>query len=261
MGPAEAWTCQAIRFSELPLERVSASAAQDALRLAYADVEFSADGNRVRFQRSHWLEWGEVREVSPEQKLALPSIAEQFEQTYPLDFDLTRRSVPYFEPGRFRNPDFFSTLYARDEATVRTSIVTVREPRLSNASFQVTTRHNVSCQLATALAALADQEENFDRLFVQVGGGYNWRVISGTRRLSPHSFGIAIDLNSRLGGYWQWSGAKPGQVGEYKNLMPKSLVETMEAFGFIWGGKWHHYDGMHFEYRPELILHARMMEP
>jgi hypothetical protein len=26
-----------------------------------------------------------------------------------------------------------------------------------------------------------------------------------------------------------------------------------EKHGFIWGGKWYHYDTMHFEYRPELL--------
>ncbi|MDD5211432.1 MAG: M15 family metallopeptidase, partial [Sulfuricurvum sp.] len=24
-------------------------------------------------------------------------------------------------------------------------------------------------------------------------------------------------------------------------------------YGFIWGGRWYHYDTMHFEYRPELL--------
>ncbi|MEJ2663631.1 MAG: M15 family metallopeptidase, partial [Spirochaetia bacterium] len=27
-----------------------------------------------------------------------------------------------------------------------------------------------------------------------------------------------------------------------------------EKYGFIWGGKWYHYDTMHFEYRPELLV-------
>ena len=33
---------------------------------------------------------------------------------------------------------------------------------------------------------------------------------------------------------------------------PESL-KTFEKYGFIWGGKWYHFDTMHFEYRPELI--------
>jgi len=31
------------------------------------------------------------------------------------------------------------------------------------------------------------------------------------------------------------------------------LVEIFERYGFIWGGKWLHYDTMHFEFRPDLI--------
>ena len=32
------------------------------------------------------------------------------------------------------------------------------------------------------------------------------------------------------------------------------VVEIFEKYGFIWGGKWYHYDTMHFEYRPELLV-------
>ena len=32
-----------------------------------------------------------------------------------------------------------------------------------------------------------------------------------------------------------------------------ALVTVFENHGFIWGGKWRHYDTMHFEYRPELL--------
>jgi hypothetical protein len=34
--------------------------------------------------------------------------------------------------------------------------------------------------------------------------------------------------------------------------MPQEIVDIFERHGFIWGGKWYHYDTMHFEYRPEL---------
>jgi hypothetical protein len=30
-------------------------------------------------------------------------------------------------------------------------------------------------------------------------------------------------------------------------------VAVFERHGFIWGGRWAHYDTMHFEYRPELL--------
>lgn len=39
----------------------------------------------------------------------------------------------------------------------------------------------------------------------------------------------------------------------YPNQIPWPIILIFEKYGFIWGGKWHHYDTMHFEYRPELF--------
>jgi hypothetical protein len=52
-----------------------------------------------------------------------------------------------------------------------------------------------------------------------------------------------------------WRNAKPGKGGAYayRNEIPMEIVRIFEKHGFIWGGKWHHYDTMHFEYRPELV--------
>ena len=36
-------------------------------------------------------------------------------------------------------------------------------------------------------------------------------------------------------------------------LFPLEIVEIFERHGFIWGGRWKHYDTMHFEFRPELL--------
>jgi len=40
------------------------------------------------------------------------------------------------------------------------------------------------------------------------------------------------------------------------NEIPWEIVHIFEKHGFIWGGKWYHYDTMHFEYRPEMIAPA-----
>ena len=108
--------------------------------------------------------------------------------------------------------------------------------------------------------AIALQGPAMDSFFATVGGSFNWRMIAGTKRLGAHSFGIAVDFNRVLGGYWRGSGAAEGKVGDYVNLYPEALVRQMERFGFIWGGKWHHFDAMHFEYRPELKLYARLVK-
>ena len=63
-----------------------------------------------------------------------------------------------------------------------------------------------------------------------------------------HAYGVAIDLNTAFGDYWRWS-----ESGTYQNQVPWEIVEVFERHGFIWGGKWKHFDTMHFEYRPELL--------
>ena len=84
-----------------------------------------------------------------------------------------------------------------------------------------------------------------------LGGTFNYRSIAGSRQLSPHSYGIAIDLNPDKGAYWRsspkWQSEK---LSGLRRDYPSEIVDIFERYGFIWGGKWGHYDLMHFEYRP-----------
>ncbi len=91
----------------------------------------------------------------------------------------------------------------------------------------------------------------------QVAGTFTWRVIKGTNRLSTHSFGITIDINTSFSNYWQWDNKTTDEsvkIPNYINKIPWEIVAIFEKHGFIWGGKWYHYDTMHFEYRPELLV-------
>ena len=60
------------------------------------------------------------------------------------------------------------------------------------------------------------------------------------------------DPATKSGNYWLWD--KKGKNIVYKNQIPLEIVKIFEKYGFIWGGRWYHYDTMHFEYRPELLL-------
>jgi hypothetical protein len=71
--------------------------------------------------------------------------------------------------------------------------------------------------------------------------------------MSAHAYGIAIDLNVSYVDYWQWNKPAPDGSYPYKNRIPWEIVLIFEKYGFIWGGKWHHYDTVHFEYRPEML--------
>lgn len=93
----------------------------------------------------------------------------------------------------------------------------------------------------------------FDAYLFPSAGTYNCRVIAGTKRTSAHGHGIAIDIATKASDYWRWAGAKAGGKIPYKNKVPPEIVDVFEKHGFVWGGKWYHYDTMHFEYRPELL--------
>jgi hypothetical protein len=111
-----------------------------------------------------------------------------------------------------------------------------------------------------AAAALQDVSNELDRLparFIDylrpLAGTYNCRVIAATNRPSAHGCGIAIDIAQARSNYWLWSKPNPAGNIPYRNSIPWEIVEIFEKHGFVWGGKWYHYDTMHFEYRPEMI--------
>ena len=85
-----------------------------------------------------------------------------------------------------------------------------------------------------------------------IAGTYNCRAIADTGEPSPHGYGIAIDLNTAVSDYWYWRPHEGAIV--YRNRMPEEIVAIFEKHGFIWGGKWYHFDTMHFEFRPELLV-------
>jgi hypothetical protein len=97
-------------------------------------------------------------------------------------------------------------------------------------------------------------------------GGYNWREIRGTRQMSYHSWGLAVDIqpkkNTGQAIYWLWERPRNEEWMliplERRWKPPDQIIEAFEREGFIWGGKWPLYDNMHFEYRPELHEYNRL---
>ncbi|MGB8340161.1 MAG: M15 family metallopeptidase [Chthoniobacterales bacterium] len=190
-----------------------------------------------------------------EERLDHPDIEDMFYQTYPLT-DPTDRLPQDFDPGRYRVEAFFLALYGASKADVARNCESVE-------FCGSTVKFNARCGAADALRAVsADLEKVFAqkpelRVYVQkLGGTFNWRKIAGTDRLSNHSFGTAIDLNVAKAAYWRWQSPAQLETFSRKNW-PDEIVEAFERHGFIWGGKWWHFDTMHFEYRPEIIAYAR----
>ncbi len=153
------------------------------------------------------------------------------------------------DPGRARVQELFKATYGntRDEVSQRLSKVRffgLRYPfheRAADALRKVTER--LQPQLKT--------NPKLKPFLTDIGGTWIWRTIKRSKHLSAHAFGIAIDLNVERSHYWRWT--YRGQPIIWRNKIPQEIVDAFEAEGFIWGGRWQHFDTMHFEYRPELL--------
>lgn len=177
----------------------------------------------------------------------------QMRQSYPLG---RLKSPPEkdSDPGRLRHTQLFMDMYGKSKTEVATNLVPVLwEPCNCNLRFSEVNG------AAKALEKVGKEikQAGLSNYVKKSLGTFNWRKISGTQRLSMHSFGIAIDfeLPKNLGRYWRWDknhkiNGFPLEIITDEKL--NQLVEIFEKHGFIWGGKWWHYDSIHFEFRPEL---------
>lgn len=172
-------------------------------------------------------------------------------QPYPLD-PLRPSTPPGVSPGRWRSYELLRTLYGGSAAAIR--------PRLRTGMFfgqavRMEARALAALQRVEARLAPVVASQPHLRAYLKSAGGFNWRGIAGENgRLSPHSFGIAIDLSPRKAPYWRWSRVFPHPL---QASYPEAIVTAFETEGFVWGGKWHEYDIMHFEFRPEILCKAR----
>ncbi len=159
------------------------------------------------------------------------------------------------DPGRARNSAFFDKVYGdcRKGEVEKNLTPVVWMPKKSGQKLPVNKASGVARQLEAVSRELDELPASFDVYLYPSAGTYNCRVIAGTDRVSAHGHGIAIDIALKHSDYWR--NAKPGKDGNlaYKNAIPMDIVRIFEKHGFIWGGRWYHYDTMHFEYRPELL--------
>ena len=163
------------------------------------------------------------------------------------------------DPGRVREEFFFRKMYGNTEAEVKANLVEITWlPKHLNHTLKVSKINGVAQQF-TKISEELDQHPEWVKYLKDPAGTFTWRTISGTNRLSTHSFGITIDINTAFSNYWQWDNKAWKQKGEdldlkYINHIPLGIVKIFEKHGFVWGGRWYHYDTMHFEYRPELLV-------
>jgi hypothetical protein len=224
----------------LPVAATPAPAGLQCLARYYGvAIEHDAAGWWARVDPATRIPWDDGRTKSPEERLAQPDVEDAFAQPY-VTGPLRPVTTPDEDPGRVRLDAVLRAAYpARD--LVRVDFAGHRVRMHAKAAPALA---RVSARLAKVAAA----DPAARPWLAKLGGTVNARNIAGTDRPSAHSWGIAIDLAPDLSDYWRWRHGAP-----WRNSMPQAIVDAFEAEGFIWGGRWYHYDTMHFEYRPELL--------
>jgi len=199
--------------------------------------------------------WDDGKQRTAAQLNDAPDIEDMFHYAYPASAGALNPPID-FDPGRVRNKPFFKKLYGASAQAVGQHIVGVRWlPKLGKAIIRVTTIGGIDQRLTAISESLDAMPAKISGFGSKPGGGFNWRRIAGTNHLSMHAFGSAIDINVGYSDNWHWQNTGASGLVRYKNRIPMAVVALFEKEGFIWGGRWYHYDTMHFEYRPELLLY------
>lgn len=191
-----------------------------------------------------------------EQMLRTASLADQMRQVYRAGKP-TGHPQRNDSPGRIRHAPFFARMYGdcRKGGVTGTMRPVVWMPKTKPQTIQVSKVNDVAGRLEKVIAGLETLPDRLKAYLIPSAGTYNCRVVADTGQPSMHASGAAIDIATAQTDYWVWAKGKAAGDGliPFRNRIPWDIAEIFEAEGFIWGGKWYHYDTMHFEYRPEMF--------
>jgi hypothetical protein len=236
----------------------------DVLVSSYPEALARHDGTHVYWRDGTVMDVTDGRDDKPfHDLLANASVLDQFRLRYPRG-RLAEPPALNADPGRFRNEAFFRKMYGdcqKGEAQ-RNMAPIMWLPRTWGKAVQVTKVNGVADKLKQVSDEIDALPAAIKSAAYPIAGVFSCRAVKDTGRPSMHAYAAAIDLNIKTSDYWLWQPtAKGGGSIPYKNRMPQEIVDIFERHGFIWGGKWYHYDTMHFEYRPELLNASGAAQP
>lgn len=223
---------------------------EKALTTAYPQFISAIKDNKVIFTDGTEMKFDDGAEKSFLQRLNNCDVEDMFS----IPYKLPSPEPGYLEDaGRMRSEELFKKMYGASAAQVRSNLVSVNW-----AGQRV--QFNKNNGAADSLAAVAREIARYPELkpYLKSSGTFNWRPVRGSKRMSAHSYGIAFDIAVDKSNYWQWESKSTDELRhyKYKNRIPRKLVEIFQKHGFIWGGSWYHYDTMHFEFRPDMLIYS-----
>lgn len=228
---------------------------------SYSALECESQ-NILRFRSNPSLVWNlalsSTNPLAYKESLQNPKLIDSFIFPYPLG---NFAKKPYEDSSRIRDILFFTHLYGANETEVKQylkPLIWLDGTKIlfntQNGAYEALER------VRNRLAKLIESNPHLKVYLQNIGGTFKWRKIANSHNLSAHSFGIAIDINVANSRYWLWDLqshvlSNPQSVA----TIPLEIIEAFESENFIWGGRWWHYDTMHFEYRPEILCYAKAL--
>ena len=180
------------------------------------------------------------------------------EDMFAFKYDMNAKKPEYLQDaGRSRCEPLFKKMYGSNEAEVRRKLVSVE---WFGEKVLFTPVNGAADSLRAVAAEIAQYPEL--KPYLKSSGTFYWRKVRGANRQSAHSYGITIDIGVSNSDYWLWKNPGKAETDSivYANHMPMQLVSIFEKHGFIWGGRWYHYDTMHFEFRPEILFSTKKFD-
>jgi hypothetical protein len=243
-----AWGLVAVAIAQLLCALPACAASVDELVRAYPDVLAGSDGANLVWRDGTRMPLDDARpDKSLEEQLRHGSILDQLRLAYPVGGPIL---PPRQDPGRVRNRAFFDKMYGDCKAggVAPRLVPVVWLPNTWGHVVSITSVNGVDASLAAISRELDALPASDKRYLYPIGGTYACRAVADTGQTSMHAWGAAIDINPAYADYWLWR-----RSTDYVNRIPADIVAVFERHGFIWGGRWAHFDTMHFEYRPELL--------
>ncbi|HEY5562972.1 MAG TPA: M15 family metallopeptidase [Clostridiaceae bacterium] len=246
---------------EIPKDSYTKTAKEDILSLMMAYPEYildvkAKDNNLYLVMKSgKEILYDDKKVKNFGEKLGNGDLQDMLEEPYPL-VPIDKLMEDNRDPGRVRIYPLLKEVYGNSKNSIEKNLSNIN---LTWRNCTFNNKNNAGNSLEAAMKELKEisrSKPSIVSVLLPISGTFNYRVIARTGQLSPHAFGIAIDLRSNSKDYWQWASKKDGEA-RLKSY-PKEVVKAFENNNFIWGGKWSHFDILHFEYRPEIIIKARL---
>ena len=222
------------------------------------DLVFSLAGKAIYFQDGRML---------AEDRLDRRDRCDPIFYRYPLDALSEPPPLPD-EPVRFCT-DLQEAMWGRTETEIRRKARSTRF--IDRRMFVNDVVADALLDVERDLLAIAHDDDAVAEWIDDTEVAYSFldRGIAGTATRSHHAWGLAVDfVPSSYEGrqvYWRWTRAWNRSGWDRTPLEqrwspPVAVIEVFERHGFLWGGKWAHFDNIHFEYRPEIIEYNRLLE-